>query len=309
MKVTRGYSDVAVRPYPVGTIGNFDGHHIGHHTLLRQVVETARRTHGTALAVTFDPHPVKILAPHIDLRFLTDREEKLARFEQAGIDEVILLEFSEAFAALSPQVFAEQVLSRGLGIREIFVGHHFAFGHKRAGKIEDLIALGLQFGFTVHPTPPVTIGGGIVSSTRIRQLILAGKVDQAAQLLGRFYALSGVVSPGAGRGRTLGWPTANLHLPSERVIPPDGIYATMTRIDETRYDAVAYLGTRPTFDGGKRLLEIYLLEGTHELYGQTLTVEFVGHIRDDMQFSGEDALCKQIALDVASAKRMLQQYY
>ena len=309
MKVTCGYSDEIVRPYPVGTIGNFDGHHLGHHALLKQVVETARRAHGTAVVLTFDPHPVKILAPHVDLRFLTSGEEKCARFEQAGIDEVVSLGFTQEFASLSPEMFAEQVLSKGLGLREIFVGQHFAFGHKRVGRIGDLIALGQRFGFVVHPILPVMIDGGVVSSTRIRQLIVAGHVDQAAVLLGRYYALGGVVSPGEGRGRKLGCPTANLRLPPDRVAPADGIYASVAIIDQERHDAVAYIGTRPTFDGGERGLEVSILEGVHELYGRTLTVEFIGRIRGDAQFDSEEALSRQIAADVDSAKGVLRRYH
>lgn len=309
MQVTRGYSDEVVRPYPVGTIGNFDGHHLGHHALLKQVVETARRAHGTAVVLTFDPHPVKILAPHVDLRFLTSREEKRARFEQAGIDEMVSLEFTQAFASLSPEMFAEQVLSRGLGLKEIFVGQHFAFGHKRAGRIGDLIALGKRFDFIVHPIPPVMVDGGVVSSTRIRRLIISGQVDQAAVLLGRHYALSGVVSSGEGRGRTLGCPTANLQLPADRVAPADGIYASVAIVGQERHDSVAYIGTRPTFDGGERGLEVFILDGIHELYGRTLTVEFVGRIRGDAQFESGEALSRQIGADVDAAKSILRRYH
>ncbi len=309
MNVTRGYSDEVLRPYPVGTIGNFDGHHLGHHALLKRVVETARRARGTAVVLTFDPHPVKILAPHVDLRFLTSAEEKRARFEQAGIDEVVSLKFTQAFAAFSPEIFAEQVLSKGLGLKEVFVGQHFAFGHKRVGKIDDLIALGKQFGFVVHPTPPVMIDGGVVSSTRIRRLIDAGNVDQAAVLLGRHYALSGVVAPGEGRGRMLGYPTANLRLPPDRVTPADGIYASVTILNRERYDSVAYIGTRPTFDGGERGLEVSILDGTHELYGRTLSVEFIGRIRGDAQFDSGEALSRQIASDADSARGILRRYH
>lgn len=309
MKVTRGHLGETVRPYPVGTIGNFDGHHRGHHALLKQVIETARRTQGTAVVLTFDPHPVKILAPQADLRFLTGEKEKLVRFEQAGIDEVVFLEFTHAFASLSPEAFAEQILSKGLGLREVFVGQHFAFGHKRAGKIDDLTDLGARFGFIVHPTPPVTIAGEIVSSTRIRRLIISGQVDQAADLLGRHYALTGVVSRGEGRGRTLGWPTANLRLPSDRVAPADGIYASVTIVNHERHDSVAYIGTRPTFDGGERLLEVTILAGTHDLYGHTLTVEFLERIRGEAQFDGETALSRQIASDVESAKTILRRHH
>ncbi|OQW35065.1 MAG: hypothetical protein A4E19_01720 [Nitrospira sp. SG-bin1] len=309
MNVTRGYSDEIVRPYPVGTIGNFDGHHLGHRALLKQVVETARHAKGTALVLTFDPHPVKILAPHVDLRFLTTGEEKRARFEQAGIDEVVSLDFTPAFASLSPEMFAEQVLFKGLGLKEIFIGQHFVFGHKRAGQIDDLIALGERFGFLVHPIPPVMMDGGVVSSTKIRQLIMAGQVDRAACLLGRHYALSGVVSPGDGRGRTLGCPTANLRLPPDRVVPADGIYATVTMMGEERHDSVAYIGTRPTFDGGERGLEVSILDGVHELYGRTLTIEFIGRIRGDAQFESGETLSRQIAADVSSAKSILRRYH
>ncbi|MBH0203380.1 MAG: bifunctional riboflavin kinase/FAD synthetase [Nitrospira sp.] len=309
MNVTRGYSDEVVRPYPVGTIGNFDGHHLGHHALLKRVVETARSAEGTAVVLTFDPHPVKILAPHVDLRFLTSEEEKRAGFEQAGIDEVVSLEFTHAFSAFSPELFAEQVLSKGLGLKEIFVGQHFAFGHRRAGQIGDLIALGKQFGFVVHPIPPIMLDGGVVSSTRIRRLIVSGQVDHAAVMLGRHYGLSGVVSPGEGRGRTLGCPTANLRLPPDRVVPADGIYASVVIMDQERHDAVAYIGTRPTFHGGERGLEVSILDGIHELYGRTLTVEFIGRIRGDAQFESGEALSRQIADDVDSARGILRRYH
>ncbi|TKS61958.1 MAG: riboflavin biosynthesis protein RibF [Nitrospira sp.] len=309
MKVTRGYLGETVRPYPVATIGNFDGHHVGHRALLQAVAQTARKAHGTAVVLTFDPHPVKILAPHVDLRFLTSPEEKLARFKEAGIDEVVLLEFSEAFAMLSPEAFADQVLFRGLQLKEIFVGQHFAFGYKRVGKIADLVSLGGRFGFVVHPVSPVMVDGGVVSSTRIRHLIQAGNVSQAAILLGRQYAITGVVSMGAQRGQTLGWPTANLRVPPDRVVPPDGVYAAVTVLNQQRYDSAAYIGTRPTFDAGERLLEAYLLGGAHELYGRMIAVEFIERVRGDMQFTGGDALSRQIALDVESARKMLRRHH
>jgi riboflavin kinase/FMN adenylyltransferase len=309
MKVTRGYVGEGVRPYPVATIGNFDGHHIGHRALLQAVSQTARKAGGTALALTFDPHPVKILAPHVDLRFLTGPDEKLARFQAAGIDEVVVLEFSGTFAMLSPEAFAEQVLSRGLGLKELFVGQHFVFGHKRAGKIADLVALGGRYGFVVHPMAPVTASGGVVSSTRIRQHIQTGDVAQAALLLGRQYAMSGVVTPGAQRGQELGWRTANLSVPPDRVAPADGVYATVAVWNQRRCDSVSYIGTRPTFGAGERLLEVHLLDDAFDLYGQRMVVEFIDLVRQDMQFSGPDALSLQITRDVESARMMLRKHH
>ncbi len=306
MKVTRGYQGKAIRPYPVATIGNFDGHHIGHHALLRTVVDTARKAQGTAMGITFDPHPVKILAPQVDLRFLTSPEEKLDRFRDAGIDEVVFLEFDRAFAALSPEAFGRQVLCEALRLKELFVGQHFAFGHKRVGTITDLAALGNRHGFAVHPMAPVMAHGGIVSSTRIRQLIHDGDVKQAALLLGRRYAVAGEVSAGAQRGQELGWRTANLRLPPDRVIPPDGVYATVTVWNQQRYNSVSYIGTRPTFDAGERLLEVHLLDESQNLYGQRITVEFVESVRGEMQFVGADALSRQIARDVETARTVLR---
>ena len=309
MNVTRGYQGGPLRPYPAATIGNFDGHHIGHRALLQAVVQSAHKADGTAVVLTFDPHPAKILAPQVELRFLTSPEEKLARFEAAGIDEVVLLEFSEAFAKLSPEAFVEQVLYDGLRLKEIFVGQHFAFGHRRAGKIADLVALGSRYGLVVHPVSPVMLEGEVVSSTRIRQLIQAGNVSQAAILLGRQYTMTGVVMPGAQRGQTLGWPTANLPLPQDRVIPPDGVYATVAVVNQARHDSVAYIGKRPTFDAGTRLLEVYLLDGVYELYGQSISVEFIERVRGDMQFGGGEGLSRQIASDVAAARAMLRRHH
>jgi riboflavin kinase / FMN adenylyltransferase len=245
------------------------------------------------------------LAPHVDLRFLTSLEEKLDRFRDAGIDEVVFLEFDRAFASLSPEMFGQQVLYQGLQVKEIFVGQHFAFGHKRAGKIADLVALGSQYGFAVHPVAPVEAYGGVVSSTRIRQLIQAGDVRQAALLLGRRYAITGEVSPGAQRGQEMGWRTANLRVLPDRVVPPDGVYATVTAWNRRRHDSVSYIGTRPTFGAGERVLETHLLDQDQDLYGQSITVEFVQLLRRDTQFADAEALSQQIARDVESARAAL----
>jgi riboflavin kinase/FMN adenylyltransferase len=255
MKISRGLTPSIARPYSVVTIGNFDGHHHGHRALLDRVVSTARRAAGTALVLTFDPHPVKILAPQVNLVFL---------------------EFTTAFAGLSPAQFAKQVLCDGIGTRELFVGEHFAFGKGRAGRIADLLELGAQLGFRVHPTPPVTMDGEVVSSTRIRQMIQAGDLQKAVRFLGRPYGIEGTVIPGAHRGKELGWPTANLRLPEGRVIPPDGVYAARVLWRGRALDSVVYIGTRPTFGAGERLLEVSILDERLELYGETIRVELLG---------------------------------
>jgi riboflavin kinase / FMN adenylyltransferase len=306
--VTRGLGDVRFRPHPVVTIGNFDGHHRGHHALLDTVVERARLVHGTAIVLTFDPHPVRVLAPHVDLRFLTTLEEKLAHFKEAGIDEVVFLDFTPALAAMTPEDFAETILHRHLQVAELFVGEHFAFGKARAGRIADLERFGASMGFAVHPVRPVMLNGAVVSSTRIRNLIQAGQMDEAATLLGRAYGLTEIVVSGAQQGHELGWPTANLRIPLERVIPPDGVYAARAGCAVTTYDAIAYIGSRPTFGGRERLIEVNLLDRRENLYGKELTVEFIERLRGDHAFPSAAELSAQIARDVDRAKASLRRH-
>jgi riboflavin kinase / FMN adenylyltransferase len=306
LKVTRGLSDAGPRAHPVATIGNFDGHHLGHLALLQTVVETARKAQGSALVLTFEPHPVKILAPHVELRFLTSPEEKLARFEAAGIDEVVVLEFTPAFAAMTPEQFASGVLHQHLRLAELFVGEHFAFGRGRAGRIADLIQFGGQYGFRVHPVRPVMVEGAVVSSTRVRQLIQAGDMERAAVLLGRAYGIRGTVIHGVQQGQTLGWPTANLQVPPHRVMPPDGVYAARTVYGAKTYEAIAYIGKRPTFGEGERLIEVYVLDQSCDLYDQEIAVQFVARVRGDHRFASPDELSKQIARDVEQARLSLR---
>jgi riboflavin kinase/FMN adenylyltransferase len=306
LKVTRGLSREHPRAHPVATIGNFDGHHQGHRALLQTVVETARKAEGTSLVLTFEPHPVKILAPHVDLRFLTSPEEKLAHFEAAGIDEVVFPDFTPTFAAMSPEQFAEDVLHRSLTLSELFVGNHFAFGKGRTGRIEDLIRFGGQYGFLVHPVTPVTLDGDVVSSSRIRQLIQAGNMERAARLLGRPYGIRGTVVQGLQQGQAMGWPTANLRIPAGRVVPPDGVYAARTLHGSQLYDSIAYIGTRPTFGAGERLIEVNLLDQTSDLYGKEIAVQFVARVRGDHAFATAEELSKQITRDVEQTRISLR---
>ncbi len=274
--------------------------------MLRAVVETASAQHGTAVVLTFDPHPLTVLKPHIELRFLSSVQEKRARFEEIGINEVISLEFTQALASLSPKEFVMQVLRDALGVKDLLVGEAFAFGRERAGAIGDLLEWGPGAGFRVHPIPAVRVDGEVVSSSRIRRLILDGEVQTASKYLGRRYMLSGSVVRGEQRGRSLGWPTANLHPPRDRVIPADGVYAAKAVCEGQRYDAAVYIGTRPTFGGVERLLEVYLLDEARDLYGQDLAVEFVQRLRGDMVFSTPEELSVRIDRDVALARESLK---
>jgi len=260
------------------------------------------------MVVTFDPHPVRVLAPHVQLRFLTSPEEKLERFKAAGVDEVVFLEFTPSLAAMTPAEFADVILHRRLGVAELFVGEHFAFGKGRAGRIADLERLGASLGFAVHAVSPVVLNGGVVSSTRIRTLIQEGQMEEAAALLGRAYGMTGTVVSGLQQGQALGWPTANLRIPPERVTPPDGVYAARACYDGSSYDAVAYIGSRPTFGPGERLIEVNVLDHNANLYGKTMAVEFIERLRGDHTFPSPQELAAQIARDVERAKASLRRH-
>lgn len=305
MKITRGLDEHKRTPYPVLTIGNFDGQHRGHQALLQTVVRTAAEAGGTPMVLTFDPHPITVLRPGIDLLLLTPPEEKLARFQDAGIEEVLFLTFNAALATLTPEEFVGQVLGEGIGVKELFVGQHFAFGKGRAGRMDDLLRLSAQTGFRVHAVPPVLVDGEVVSSTRVRQLVQAGELRAAARCLGRPYGFNGAVVTGAQRGAILGWPTANLRLPQRLALPPDGVYATIAHWRGNRLASASYIGTRPTFDAGERLLEVHLLDQQVHLYGQEIRVEFIERIRGDLRFESAQELSARIALDVRQAREAL----
>jgi riboflavin kinase / FMN adenylyltransferase len=305
MKVSRGLPNPPLPPHPVLTIGNFDGQHLGHHHLLSTVVNWARKCNGTPMVLTFDPHPVQVLNPKFDFQFLTTPEEKLKWFESVGVEHLVILEFTKSFAALSPQEFVQFILRDGLGVRDIFVGQHFVFGKGRAGNTTILTQLGSQANFHVHLLQPLGSADKIVSSTRIRTLIQQGHMDEARECLGRPYALQGTVIEGDQRGEGLGYRTANLRLPMGRVIPPDGVYVTMMRWNDRSFHSVSYIGTRPTFGKGERLLEVHMLDEDCQLYGEYIQVDFLTYIRGDEVFKSSDALAARIALDIEIARNVL----
>jgi riboflavin kinase/FMN adenylyltransferase len=306
MRVLHCLQDCAGLPFPVVTIGNFDGVHVGHRAVLHLACGRVRAQCGTAIVLTFEPHPLCVLAPGVELKFLSDPEEKLALLEEAGVDVVVRLPFTRDFASQTPEEFMVQVLRDGLGTRELYVGQNFRFGKKRSGTIQMLRETGPRLGFTVHAISPVVVDGTPVSSTRIRDLVQAGTMDEAALLLGRSYQLKGIVVRGSRRGGELGFPTANLLPPTGRVLPPDGVYATHLRMGAQTWGAVTYIGTRPTFGTGARVIETYLLEGDHDLYGCDVGVVFHERLRGDQVFESADALARQIAADVDRAREIVR---
>jgi len=309
MNITRGLPPAPLAPCPILTIGNFDGQHVGHRALLESVVENAQRLHGVPMVLSFDPHPIEVLRPGTVPKFLSDAQEKYDFFERLGIKELIILPFTRQLAALTPDQFVGQVLQQGLGVRLLLVGENFVFGQGRSGTIQDLVRLGVQANFDVQPVKPVVLNGAVVSSTRIRTCLTNGNVVEGRQCLGRPYRLTSTVIEGEKRGRQLGWPTANLRIPPHRVLPADGIYATLTEVDGSCLPSVAYIGTRPTFQNGERLLEVHIFDQTLTLYGKDISVSFIEQVREDMTFSTVDDLLKQMDQDGIQARAILERYH
>jgi len=309
MNITRGLPPAPLASFPVLTIGNFDGQHLGHRALIEAVVENAQRAKGVPMVLSFDPHPVEVLRPDTLPKFLSDAHDKAVFFERLGIEELILLPFTPALAALYPGQFVQQVLQEGLGIRQILVGENFVFGKDRSGTIQDLIRLGEQANFVVQPVTPVLLGDEVVSSTRIRKCVTAGNVEEGRKCLGRPYRLMGRVIEGEKRGNQMGWPTANLRIPLHRVLPADGIYATLTEVDDHCFPSVTYIGKRPTFQEGERLLEVHIFDQSFPLYGKNISVSFIEQVREDMTFSNVDDLVTQMDRDGAQAREILVKYH
>ncbi len=288
MNITRGLPSAPLAPFPVLTIGNFDGQHLGHRALIENVIAQAQCHNGVPMVLSFDPHPIEVLRPGSLPKFLSEAQEKYDFFERLGIAELIILPFTLELSALTPEQFVQEVLRDGLKIRQLLVGESFVFGKGRSGTIQDLVRLGSLADFDVLPVTPILLDGEVVSSTRIRTCLTTGDVREGKACLGRPYRLTSKVIEGEKRGRQLGWPTANLRIPSHRVLPADGIYATLTEIDGKNFSSVTYIGKRPTFDEGERLLEVHVFDQTLELYGKNISVSFIEQVRGDMVFSHVD---------------------
>ena len=287
-------------------IGVFDGVHVGHQALVRAVAARARTEGATPLAATFEPLPIEVLAPGAPPSALTDIDERTGLLEHAGAAAVVVFRFTPEFAALTPDEFAQRISLAG-DVRSICAGEDFQFGRDRTGDLNMLGVLGRTYGYTVDVARPVTIDGEIVSSTRIRNALLAGDVSAAARLLGRSYDVAGVVEHGDKRGRALGFPTVNLGLPPNRLLPRDGIYAVWATLAGKRAMAAASLGIRPTFGGGERRLEAYLLDLSGDLYGDRIRIEFVKRLRDELRFASAADLSAQIAKDVEETRAALSE--
>jgi len=282
------------------TIGVLDGVHLGHMALLARLDPSMNRT-----ALTFDPHPIEVLRPGSPPRLITTIEERIRLLTEVGVDCVGVLDLG-AIKEQAPEHFVEGVLVDKLRVGHLVVGEDFRFGKDRAGDVSLLESLGERLGFEVDTIALVRDDGGPVSSSRIRDLIETGRVTAAGHLLGRWFSLTNEVVAGDKRGREIGFRTANLEPPGRKVVPGDGVYSCFAEIEGTRHDAAVNVGVRPTFGGGDRLIEAFLLDFNEDIYGRAMTLEFVAHMRPELEFPGVDELVSQIEEDVSATREILE---
>lgn len=296
-----------VRPEgTVVTVGSFDGVHRGHEAVLREIAARARAAGRHSVLVTFDPHPMAVVNPAAAPLLLTTGPERREILAQTGLDYAVLLHFDRELAAMPPEQFVREVLVRGCGMRELVIGHDHGFGRGRQGDVELLGRLGAELGFAVDVVPALEVDGHAVSSTQVRRAVAGGDLALAARLLGRRYFATGQVVPGDGRGRGLGFPTANLAgIPPRKLLPPDGVYAVRVEWRGGRADGMMNQGGRPTFQQAERSLEVHLLDHAGSLYGEWLKVEWVARLRDVRRFPSLDALRAQLERDRSSARAAL----
>jgi riboflavin kinase/FMN adenylyltransferase len=283
-------------------MGNFDGVHLGHRALLQRVVDRAAALGTASTAYTFHPSPAEVLRPDIPSQRLQDIDERLAGIAACGIDEIIVERFNADFGRMDAATFAREILGSALHVQEVVVGWDFRFGKDRGG---DATALQAALDVPVIQFGPWKLGDEVVSSSRIRQYLLDGDVTSATRLLGRAYTLSGTVVHGNHRGRTIGFPTANVEVRKNAVWPAWGVYAVRARCGDAHWNGVANVGVRPTFGVNAPSLEVHLLDADADLYGRRLEVSFIARIRGERKFDGIDALVAQIRLDAQAARGLL----
>lgn len=289
---------------PVLALGNFDGLHRGHMKIIDRVRRRAGERGGTPAAMTFDPHPPRVLRPDKAPPLLMTKEQKIEALARSGMQGVAVIRFTHDLSLWDPEMFVRSVLIDWLHVAEVWVGANFLFGHERAGTYSVLRTLGARYGFRAEKIDPVRYKDFVVSSTRVRRLVSEGRVDEAGALLGHHYFIDGSVARGAGRGRALGFPTANLETPNE-LLPPSGVYATTSTIDDVVHPSITNIGTRPTFgDVDRTMVETHIFDVTRDLYGSSLRLSFVQRLRDERPFPDVDALRAQIEADCRSARRL-----
>ncbi len=309
MKIVENLEQIT-KPYKkaVITIGNFDGVHIGHQALFHEVIEKANAIGGTSIAMTFEPHPIRVLKENNHPPLITLYEQKVELIERSGIDVLICVPFTREFAAISARDFVEDILIRRIGMTIIVVGADYAFGKNREGNIDHLRTFAELFDFQVILADWIQEANNSsarISSTKIRNLVISGHVAEVRKLLGRYYQIRGTVATGRNRGgRLLGFPTANINIHDE-LCPKIGVYAVTVEFRNIKYKGVANIGYSPTFDDYIFTVEVHILDFNENIYGQKIRVNFISRIRDEKKFANINELSKQIRRDVEKAQEIL----
>jgi riboflavin kinase/FMN adenylyltransferase len=306
MRLFHGTDNADIQRPTVLTLGVFDGLHLGHQLIIRTVVERARESGAVPTVITFDPHPRAVLHPESSPPLLQTLDQKVEAFGVLGIEQTIVIRFTEEFALLRARDFLKDTVKDRLHAREVYLGRGFAFGHNREGNIELLRRVSEELGFFADEVPEVRLRGQRVSSSRIRQLLSEGKVNLARRMLGRPYGVEARVERGSERGHKLGFPTANLH-PENRVIPRNGVYVTGTLVEGVWRRSVTNIGVRPTFGAEKEpSLETFVINWTGDLYGDVVRIRFLYRLRDEKRFASVEQLKTQIQRDVNRAESYFQ---
>jgi len=287
------------------SVGNFDGLHLGHQKIIRSLVAEARNSDLRAAVITFDPHPMKVLRPDAAPALIETLEQRLAGLDKLGLDGALVLTFDAELAKVSAEDFIRRILTETVHTRNILVGSNFRFGHKHEGDVKLLQNAGAASGFEVEIVPPVEFDGVPVSSSRVRQAVSEGRVAAAAKLLGRHFALTGGIKPGAGRGSKIVFPTLNLAFEQE-LLPGRGVYATRVLLHDGEHDAVTNVGVRPTFDGHTLTVESHLLDFSETVREGRLEVRFIERLREEQKFSSAEELRAQIGRDIEAAIRIFE---
>jgi riboflavin kinase/FMN adenylyltransferase len=304
MEVIRELNVLPVLAHPVVALGNFDGVHLGHRAILKAAIDRAHSLGGKAYALTFEPLPAKVLTPQRAPQMLMTPEDKLEFLRDSGLDGVLVLHFDLALSRLTPRDFVHDYLLAKLRVEAVVVGHSVSFGHKRAGNAAVMVELGREFGFETIVVGPVKVEGIEVSSSKIRELIGAGDLPGAARLLGRAHFLIGKVIHGRERGRTIGFPTANLDSQTE-CVAPDGVYATRVVLPDGAYPSITNIGMRPTFHESARSIEAHIFDFDRDIYDRTIKLEIIERVRPERKFESGEELGKQIAQDLKRAREIL----
>lgn len=299
-------TDIGIKHFEgsVVTIGNFDGVHCGHAELFRHLKDLGARLGLPTVVVTFEPHPLVVLAPEAAPHLITTFDQKAALIAAAGIDCLAVIEFTPEFSLRSAESFVHDVLCLSLGMRHIIIGHDYAFGRDRQGNYETLSRLGGEYGFALEDLEPFGVEGTIYSSSLARRMIASGDMPGATQVLGRYHVISGQVIHGCEIGHKLGFPTANIATRNE-LIPADGVYAVMVAVGDELFQGACSIGSNPTFDGKERTIEVFLLDFARQLYGHEIALCFVQRLRDVCKFPDAGTLIQAIEQDVATARMVL----